>query len=207
MEITHVLRKRWVLATTLFIITIITTATAAVELPWTYTATANILFLPSQNLAKAYGGNPYLAFSSSINELADAICYEATDATAAQTLAAAGYTQQYTVTNALNTVAPILLVTVTGSSSGAVEHTLTGVVHEVSTLLARQQSDYKPVNRAHDTVIASNPRATRVTSKKARPLLVVFGIGLLVTVAVPILVDAVDERARRRWIPASPTAG
>jgi capsular polysaccharide biosynthesis protein len=199
MEIMHVLRKRWALTTTFLILTIIATATATVELPWTYTSTANVLFLPSQNLSRAYGGNPYLAFSSTLNELADAICYEATDAVAGQTLATAGYTQRYTVTTALNTSAPILLITVTGSSAGAVEHTLTGVVNEVSTLLARQQSDYKPANQAHDTVIASDPQATRVASKKARPLLVVFGIGLLFTVAVPILVDAVDERARRRW--------
>jgi capsular polysaccharide biosynthesis protein len=205
MEIMQVLRKRWALTTTFLILTIIATATAVVKLPWTYTSAANVLFVPSQNLARAYGGNPYLAFSTTINELADAISYETTDPVAAQALATAGYTQGYTITNALNTSAPILLITVTGSSAGAVEHTLTGVVDEVSTLLARQQSDYRPADRVHDTVIASDPRATRVTSKKARPLIAVLGAGLVFTVAVPILVDAVAERARRRWDPDHPT--
>lgn len=205
MEIMQVLRKRWALTATFLILTLIATATAVVTLPWTYKSAANVLFLPSQNLAKAYGGNPYLAFSSTINELADAISYEVTDATVAQTLATAGYTQGYTVTQALNTSAPILLITVTGSSPGAVERTLTGVVGEMATLLARQQSDFGSADRVHDTVIASDPQATRMTSKKARPLLVVFGVGLLFTVAVPILVDAVAERARRRWNPDAPT--
>jgi capsular polysaccharide biosynthesis protein len=202
MEITQILRKRWALATAFLILTIIATATALVKLPWTYTSTSDILYLPSSNLAKAYGGNPYLAFSPTINELADAIRYEATDAATAQTLAAAGYTQGYSITDALDTSAPILLITVTGSSAGAVEHTLTGVVSEISTLLASRQSDYRSVDRVHDSVIASNPEAKRVTGKKARPLLVVFGIGLLFTVAVPILVDAVAERARRQRNPA-----
>jgi capsular polysaccharide biosynthesis protein len=205
MGLMQILRKRWALTTAFSILTIIATATALVKLPWTYTSTANVLFLPSSNLAKVYGGNPYLAFSSSINELADAIRYKATDASAARTLVAAGYTQGYTVTDATDTTAPILLIKVTGSNAGAVEHTLNGVVNEISTLLASQQSGFRSFDQVHDTLIASNPQAKRETSKKARPLLVVFGVGLLFTVAVPVLVDAVAEHARRRGNPVNRT--
>jgi capsular polysaccharide biosynthesis protein len=196
MDLMKTLRKWRALTTALLILTLIATAGALVELPWTYKSTADVMFLPSKNLAKAYGGNPYLAFNSTINETADVIRYEATDMHTAQTLTTAGYTQAYTITDATDTSAPILLITVTGSSAGAVEHTLNGVVNKISTLLASQQSTFSAVNQIHDLMIASNPQASRVTSKKARPLLVVFAVGLLFTMAIPALVDAVAERRR-----------
>jgi capsular polysaccharide biosynthesis protein len=194
MELTKTLRKRWALTTTLLILTLIATGAALVKLPWSYKSTADVMFLPSNNLAKSYGGNLFLAFNSTINETADVVRYEATDAHTAQALAAAGDTQGYTIADALDTSAPILVVTVTGSNAGAVEHTLTGVVNKIAALLASQQSGFSPVNQIHDTVLSFDSRANRVTSKKARPLLVVFAIGLLFTVAIPVLVDSVEER-------------
>ena len=196
MELMKILRKRWALTTALLILTLIATAAALVKLPWTYESTGDVVFLPSKNLAKAYGDNPYLAFSSTIREMADVIRYEATDMDAAQSLVTAGYAQPYTITDAVDTSAPILLITVTGSNAGAFEHTLTGVVNEISALLASRQSSIMPVNQIHDNVIASTPQAIRVTSKKARPLLVVLAVGLLFTVAIPVLVDAITERGR-----------
>ena len=188
------LRKRWGLTAALLILTLIAVVVALVKLPWSYSATADIMLLPSNNLAKSYGGNPFLAFNSTINETADVIRYEATDMHTAKILAAAGYTQGYTIKDALDTSAPILLITVTGSNAGAVEYTLTGVVNEISTLLASQQSGFSAVNHIHDMVIASNPLASRVISKKARPLIIVLAVGLFFTVAIPVLVDAVTER-------------
>ena len=169
MDIMTTLRKRWALTTALLILTLIATAGALVKLPWSFSATADIIFLPSNNLAKSYGGNAFLAFNSTINETGDVIRYEATDVRTGQNLATAGYTQGYTITDAVGTSAPVLLITVTGSNAGAVEHTLTGVVNEISTLLARQQSSYSPGNRIHDTLIASNPKASRLMSKSALP--------------------------------------
>lgn len=194
MELMKILAKRWALTTALLVLTIFATGVALVKLPWTYTAAAEVMLLPSKNLAQTYGGNPFLAFNPTINETADVIRYEATDMRTAQVLAAAGFTQGYTITDAVGTSAPILLITATGSDAGAVEHTLTGVVNKMSTLLASLQSSFGPANRIHDMVIASDPQADRAISKKARPLLVVFAAGLLFTVAIPVLVDAVAER-------------
>jgi len=194
MDIMKTLRNRWALTTALLILTLIATAAALVKLPWTYRATADVMLLPSKNLARSYGGNPFLAFNPTINETADVIRYEATDMRTAQVLAVAGYTQGYTITDAIDTSAPILLITVTGSNAGAVEHTLTGVVSNISTLLASQQSSFGPFNRIHDMVIASDPQASRVISKKARPLVFVFAAGLLFTVAIPVLMDATAGR-------------
>jgi hypothetical protein len=194
MDMMKTLRKRWALTTALLILTLIATAAALVKLPWSYHATAGVMLLPSNNLARSYGGNPFLAFNPTINETADVLRYEATDMRTAQVLATAGYTQGYTITDAIGTSAPILLIAVTGSNAGAVEHTLTGVVNKISTLLASQQSSFSPFNKIHDMVITSDPEASRVTSKKARPLVLVFAAGLLFTVAVPVLVDAAEGR-------------
>jgi hypothetical protein len=193
-DIMKTLRDRWALTTALLILTLIATAAALVKLPWSYSATADVMLLPSKNLAKTYGGNPFLAFNPTINETADVIRYEATDTRTAQVLAAAGYTQGYTIMDALDTSAPILLITVTGSNAGAVEHTLTGVVNKISALLESQQSSFSPFNQIHEMMIASDPQARRVTSKKARPLVFIFAAGLLCTVAVPVLVDAAAGR-------------
>jgi capsular polysaccharide biosynthesis protein len=194
MDILKSLRKRWALTMALLILTLIATTAALIKLPWEYNATADVMLVPSKNLAKSYGGNPFLAFSTAINETADVIRYEATDMHTAQVLAAAGSTQGYTITDAIDTTAPILVITVTGSNAGAVEHTLTGVVNSVSSLLASQQAKFGSFNQIRDMVIASDPQASRVTSKKARPLLFIFAAGLIVTVAIPFLVDAVAER-------------
>jgi hypothetical protein len=198
MEIMKTLRKWWVLSAALLVLTIIATLAAFVKLPWTYTSTANITFLPSSNLAKAYGGNPYLAFSSTINETADVIRYESTDMRTAQSLAAKGYTAGYTVTDAVDTAAPVLLVTVTGSKNGTVENTLTGVMDEISSLLAQQQASYTPANRIHDQVITFSQKPTRVVSKKARPLIAVLAVGILFTIAIPVIADAALARRNRK---------
>jgi len=194
MEILKSLRKRWALTTALLILTLIATAVAFVKIPWTYRSTADVVLVPSQNIAKTYGGNPFLAFSSTINETADIIRYETTDMRTAQVLAAAGYTQAYTIADAIDTSAPILLIAVTGSNAGAVEHTLTGVLNKISSLLASQQTNFSSVNQIHDLVLASNPQASRLSSRKARPLLVVFATGLLFTIAILVLLDAAAER-------------
>ena len=198
MEVMKTLRKRWAITLILLVITVVGTAGAFKALPPTYQAKANVILLPSATVAKTTGGNPFLAFDSTLNQAADVIRYEVTDTRTGLALQAAGYSQSYTVTDALDTGAPVLLVTVTGKNSAAVENTLTGVTNEISTKLAAEQADLAAPNKIRSQVITFSPQPTTVSSKKLRSVLVVLAVGVLLTFAVPLGVDATATRRRQR---------
>lgn len=197
MELLASLRRRWILTSVLFALTLAATAAALVKLPWTYQGQSSVVFLASQDSSKPFGGNPYLAFSAALNETADVIRYEVSDQRTAQALAANGYSASYTIADAVDTAGPILLVTVTGGNKATVEHTLSGVTNEIATMLGQQQSGIDPYNQIHEQVLTFTTQASRLTSKKSRPLSVVFGIGLVLTIAVPAIIDAAVMRRKR----------
>jgi hypothetical protein len=165
-----------------------------VKLPWTYQSTGSVVFLLSKDSAKGFGGNPYLGFNSALNQTADIVRYEVMDVNTANYLKAHGYSSSYLVTDAVDTTGPVLLVQVTGHNKAAVEHTLYGVLNQVSTKLNSLQAGMAPGNQIRELVIATSPKATALVSKKARPLLEVLGLGVILTIGIPSVVDAVRTR-------------
>ena len=198
MGVMKTLRKRWAITLVMILFTVVVTGGAYAALPSTYQAKANVILLPSKTLAKTAGGNPYLAFDSTLNQASDVIRYEVTDARTAVALQAAGYTQSYAIADAIDTSAPVLLITVTGKNAGSVENTLTGVTSAISTKLAGEQTDITTPNKIRSEVITFSPQPTKVASKKLRSVLMVFAVALLLTFAVPLSVDATAIRRRRR---------
>jgi hypothetical protein len=197
MEVLASLRRRWILTTILFVFTLAATAAALVKLPWTYSAQSSVVFLASDLASKPYGGNPYLAFGSTLNQTADVIRYEVSDQRTALALAAGGYPDSYTVVDAVDTAGPILQVTVTGSNPATVEHTLSGVTQQIASLLGQQQSGINRFDQIREQVLTFAVEPSRLTSKKSRPLSVVFGIGIVFTIAIPLIVDAALLRRKR----------
>jgi capsular polysaccharide biosynthesis protein len=197
MESLRTLRRRWILTSVLLLLTLAGTAAAVVMLPWTYQSQAMTVLLASRSASKMSGGNPYLAFDQSLTYTADLIRREVMDPRTALALAARGYTGNYLVTAATDTSGPVLLVTVTGSNKYTVENTLHGVTDELNTkLLALQAgSGVTPYNRITSLVVSMSPKATVSMSKKARPLVVVLALGMVLTFSIP---QAVDARAARR---------
>lgn len=198
MTLFGILRKRIVTTATLLIVTLVATGASLFILPWTYSAEANVLVLPSSALAKPFGGNPYLAFNDTVGETANVLMYQITDARTALALQAAGYTSSYTAVAAPGASAPVLLITVTGNSKSSVESTLHGVTGEMSTLLKSEQADISPQNQLTTKIITYSPEPSRLTTKMLRPLLVIFGIGIVLTLAVPTAVDALAGRKKGR---------
>jgi capsular polysaccharide biosynthesis protein len=195
-EILSSLRRRWILTCFMFILTLAGAAFAYVALPWAYQSQSSIVFLSSKLSSKAYGNNPYLAFNSSLNQTADVIRYQTMDAKTVAALASRGYTSTYQIQDALDTAGPVLLVTVTGSNKAQVEHTLHGVTRQIDANLNALQNGIAPTNQIQDMVVTFMPNAVRVSSKKSRPLTIIVGAGLALTVAIPVLVDAVLLRRR-----------
>jgi hypothetical protein len=180
------------------VLTLAGTAYAYHKLPPTYQATSSVVFLAPKNMTKAFGENPYLAFTSNINLTADVVRYETMDMRTAQLLAAEGYTSTYQVSDAVDTAGPVLLVTATGHNQAAVEHTLSGVTSEITTKLEAIQAGLGDNNKIRDAVITFAPQPTTLKSKKEKPLLLLLALGLVATIGIPVIVDAQLSRRTTR---------
>lgn len=198
METFKILRKYRLLTSVLLLLTLLGTVGAAVKLPWTYQSVAQTVLLNSNTASKATGGNPYLAFDPSLAQTANVLVLELMDPRTGQSLAAQGYSAGYQV--AVNSAAggPVIQITATGSNPTAVESTLNAVTNEVNTKLVTLQGGIEQKNRITSSVISLQPRATRSTSKKAKPLAALLGVGLVFTFLIPQIVNGVATRRQRR---------
>jgi hypothetical protein len=190
------LRRRWILTSFLFLLTVLAALAAWVKIPGPYQAESMIVLYPSQQASKLNGDNPLMSFGGSLNVAGDIVLREVSAPSYAAQLAAHGYTSSFTIADDPNTTGPILDVTVTGSNQSQVEQTLNGVTAAVKNQLAAIQQNYKPANRITSQVVSTQPTAKLLVSKKARTIVIVLGLGLVLTFAIPQVVDA--EIAKRR---------
>jgi hypothetical protein len=206
MELAAILRRQWILTCVMVVVTLVGVIGVLIKLSWTYQSTGSVVFLISKNSAKNFGGNPYLGFDTALNQTADVVRYEVMDIETANHLAAQGYPGSYLITDAIDTAGPVLQVQVTGHNKTAVEHTLYGVLNQISVKLNTLQAGVAPDNKIRELVIATSPKATVLVSKKARPLLEVLGIGFILIIGVPSIVDAVRTRRPARKGPRRESA-
>ena len=190
------LRRRWILTSFLFLLTLAAALAAWVKLPGPYQAESMTVLYPSQQASKPNGDNPLMSFGGSLNVAGDIVLREVSAPSYAAQLAAHGYTSSFTIADDPNTTGPILDVTVTGKNQSQVEQTLNGVTAAVKTQLAAIQQGYKPANRITSQVVSTQPTPQLLVSKKARTVVIVLGLGLVLTFAIPQVVDA--EIAKRR---------
>lgn len=190
------LRRRWILTSFLFLLTLAAALAAWVKLPGPYQAESMVVLYPSQQASRPNGDNPLMSFGGSLNVAGDIVLREVSAPSYAAQLAAHGYTSSFTIVDDPNTTGPILDITVTGSSQSQVEQTLNGVTAAVRNQLTSIQQGYKPANRITSQVVSNQPTPKLLVSKKARTIVIVLGLGLVLTFAIPQVVDA--EIAKRR---------
>lgn len=211
LELPSSLRRQWILTLLLLLLTVGGSVYALHKLPTTYQATSSVVFLTTKDAAKQYGNNPYLDFNTNLNSFADVVRYETMDVTTVQSLVGEGYTSTYQVTDATDTAGPVLNITITGHNKASVEHTLTGVTNEISARASALQAGIATGNMIQAQVITFTPNPTSLRSKKEKPLLVIVGLGLVVTIALPVIVDGqVTSRKRKNSSgrpPDHPAAG
>jgi hypothetical protein len=198
MQSFRTLRKRAKLTVTLLLLTLVLTIGAAVKLPWAYQSVGNTVLLDSKAEQAAFG-NPYLSFDDALELTANILCLQLTGSTTALALQAQGYTGSYTATVPSATGAPMIQITVTASSPAEAQNTMQAVMSQISTQLLALQGNVAPKNRIITQVISMTPKATKLTSKKAKPVVVLLGLGLVLTFAIPQLVErsAIRRRAKR----------
>ena len=190
------LRRRWILASFLLQLTLAAAVAAWVKLPGPYQAESMTVLYPSQQASKLNGNNPLLSFGGSLNVAGDIVLREVSSPAYVAQLVARGYSSSFTIVDDPNTTGPILDLTVTGKNQGQVEQTLKGVTVAIKNQLAFIQQNYKPADRITSQVVSTQPTPQLLVSKKARTIVIILGLGLVLTFAIPQVVDA--EIAKRR---------
>jgi polysaccharide biosynthesis protein PslJ len=197
------LRRRWVLTLILLLLALAATALMA-KRPGPYQSESQVVLLPSKQSATAYGGNPYLSFGTSITLAADLVRRELMNPLTVQALTSQGFLSSYEVVDDPDTTGPVLDVTVTGSSKSLVENTINGVTTELQIKLSRMQANVKPADRITSLVVSMDPHPSIKISQKARPIVAVLGLGLILTVVIPQLIDGAVPARRKSHSHQSP---
>ncbi len=198
-ESVRALRRRWYVSLPLLLLTLGGTAALAVR-AGPYQAESQVVLLPSAQTAKPAGGNPYLSFDDSLTLTADLLRRELTAPPVVHALAVRGYGSPFQVVDDPLTAGPVLDITVTGNSKSAVEHTLAGVTSQAAKQLSAMQGGLAPIDRINVKTVSYQGRAALEISKKARTPVVVLGLGLVLTVAITLMLDAAVTDRRRAVI-------
>lgn len=109
----RVLRRRWILASALLLLTLLGTAAAAIKLPWSYQAMGTVVLLNSKHASASTDNNPMLAFDSSLASTAEVLSLAVMAPHTIRELQAHGYPNDYQVAVSSATGGPIMQVTVT----------------------------------------------------------------------------------------------
>jgi capsular polysaccharide biosynthesis protein len=194
----HTLRKHWILTSVLVLLTLVAAYQAWVKIPGPYQSSSQVVFLASQQTSKPNGNNPYLSFDDTLSTTADIVRREVLDPRIVAALAARGFKDTYDIQNDPLGVGPILDITATGPTKAGVMATQAAVTAEVQNQLQQLQTDLLAKDQVNSMVVTSSPQATLLVSKKARPVVAVLVVGFILTLAIPQMVDAVQNRGRNR---------
>jgi hypothetical protein len=194
----HTLRKHWILTSALILLTLVAAFEAWVKIPGPYQSSSQVVFLASPQTSKSNGNNPYLSFDDTLTTTADIVRREVLDPRVQAELAARGFKDTYDVQNDPLGIGPILDVTATGPTKVGVMTTQAAATAEVQTELQELQTNLPAKDQITSMVLTSTPKATLLVSKKARPLVAVLVVGFILILAIPQMVDAVQNRGRNR---------
>jgi hypothetical protein len=190
------LRRRWILTSFLLLLTLVAAVGAWKKISGPYQAESMVALFPSKQAAKPNGNNPLMSFGGSESVAGDIVQRQVMSPPFAAKLASQGYGASFTMADDPTSTGPIVDITVTGSNQAEVASTLVGVTRAFQTQLTLLQAAYPPANRITSLVVSTQPTPKLLVSKKARDIVVVLGLGLVLTYAIPQIVDG--ELRRRR---------
>lgn len=196
------LRRRWYVVVAGILLTCAGAVAVSQFVPPTYTASANILFLPPQSTQQT-GGNPYLALDG-LSPAAAAVGLAMSDDATTRALKQAGATGSFTVIPDTTTSGPVLLVSTTDTTAQGAVATLRLVAKEIPRTLSRLQAQTGAPRRSFITSATVADKTTATTQHKGqiRALLVVTAGGIALTLILASLIDGIIL-ARRHPLPRS----
>ncbi|MGO9080046.1 MAG: hypothetical protein ACLQDY_13540 [Streptosporangiaceae bacterium] len=198
------LRRNWLVAVTGLFVTICLTAAAFVMVPASYVATDQIALIPPiPKPTTANGGtiNPYLGLAG-LDSMAAVVALAMTDEATGQALAKAGVSQ-YTVEPNPLSAGPILILQVQASTPAAASNALDALTRQAPLTVARLQREASIASSAFVTVqVISRPSLPARSGKtQLRAVILVFILGIVLTLLAVAFVDAWRIRRRQRGFP------
>ncbi|MFI5062616.1 MAG: hypothetical protein ACHP9Z_01370, partial [Streptosporangiales bacterium] len=187
----------------MFLLTLVAAGAAWQKISGPYQAESMVALIPSKQAAKPDGNNPLMAFGGSESVAGDIVQRQVMAPPYAAKLASEGYTASFAIVDDPTSTGPIVDITVTGSNQAEVANTLRGVTAAFTSQLATLQQAYVPANRITSQVISYQPTPKLLVSKKARDIVIVIGLGLVLTYAIPQIVDGEIRRRRAAMARAS----
>jgi uncharacterized protein involved in exopolysaccharide biosynthesis len=203
-DLTRLLFRRWYIALPILLTSVLIAAFAGKSVAPDYRATGNIQIIPSRGTVTATSNrpkNPWLDLG--FNALGNAAILKVTDKETLETLKKEGYSDSITVL--LNERSPLLSIEATADSPARATATVREVIKLLGTEIENQQKQFNVASEDMITTLTLNDGADveTVTSKVKRVLIVIAGMGLLLTAAGTIGIDAL---LRRRTGPIVETA-
>ena len=197
-DLPNVLLRWWYVVVAGVVCTIALAALTTKFVPPTYHATAEVLLLPPST-AVPKGGNPYLALGG-LDAIGGVLSTALTDAKTAADLKALGSSGEYTVGLDQLSPAPMLVVTADERTEEQSLDTVQQVLDRMPGVLrAIQVSAAVPDDSfITTTLITRSEKAEAQHKSQLRAVLVVVAGGLLGTLMVTALLNALFPRSRRR---------
>ncbi|HEY7483804.1 MAG TPA: hypothetical protein VH912_05020 [Streptosporangiaceae bacterium] len=200
----RVLMKRWWLTLPLLALTLIGVIGTAIVMPWTYRSEATVVFLSSQLQSKQAGGNPWLAFDSSLTVTAEVVGREMMDERTAAGLRQQGNTAKYTVGIASDSTGPVLVIESEGAKPAVVQNTLKALLAQIRTRLdaIQTQGGVNPYARIRLSTVSASTEPQLMAKSKLQLLIMGLAVGLALTIGVPLTVESMVRRFR--GVPSGP---
>jgi hypothetical protein len=208
-------RRRWV-AAPLLLLSFVAAIFALLTVPPDYTAKAQIGVLPPQQATGgARPGETALVNPFTPDTLAEFVAASLNRPEIKRQLFAAGFCVDYEMTMkgfGLTTID----IKATCKSNQAVAATLHRLIEMVQAEFAKHQVNLTPLESITSNVIDEGEEVSVVRTVGKRTLIVIVGVGLIVTVAVSLWVDALIRRRSLRMpevheargaVPISPAVG
>jgi hypothetical protein len=217
MAVLSIWRRRWLLSSFMLVLALLGIVAGAAKLPRVYQTQAVMVLLPSHKVAAQIGsGNPYLSFNDSLSTAAAVLSNAVEGPEEVASLKSRGIGQPYTVTSestlsqssasGSTLPGPFIAVAVTGASKARVESTLTAVVGEVSTMLQTMQAGIPAYGRISILSLSVNQTPSLSISETARSIVAIAIPLILFALGIPVAVDALKARSRRRRAAARDTS-
>jgi hypothetical protein len=199
-DLTKLLFRRWYIAGPLLLLTLGGTLLAATRIEPDYVATSYVQLVPPAITPKQNDGktarprNPWLDLG--VSSLGKAALLTVQDQKVVEILKKSGFSDDFTLT--LDSSLPIVTFEVIGDTEEQASSTAEELIKRFDASVATLQKEYGAVTDQSITTrqLDLGDNVVESTSKVKRALVAIGAVGLLLTVALTILVDAVVRRRR-----------
>ena len=198
-DLTRLLFRRWYIALPILLTSVLIAAFAGKSVEPDYRATGNVQIIPSRSTptpTSTRPRNPWLDLG--FNALANAVILKVTDKNSMESLTAAGLSDSITVL--INERTPLLSIEATADTPAKATATVRQVIKLINTEIENQQKQFNVASEDMITTLTLNDGSDveTVTSKVKRVLIVIVGLGLLLTAAGTIGIDALLRLRKRK---------